>query len=190
MGGLAVVPAFRRPSSTCYNKGHLEEGVVLITYHASVDGTAGLLINKPTNFCLKDIIEPTGMEPFAHNPVFFGGCDGENGDVGFMHSHSNINGSREILPGLYIGGDIFEAVNLVHSGQACPEDFTFFLQQIVWKPGQLSRHAKQGDWHLAACSQELVERGPKMHATLWREIMRLLGGKYSLVARELYKELC
>jgi len=186
-GGLAIASAFTKSDKK--EKAYMDQAVVLLTYHDDFQGSAGLILNRPTSYCIGDVLTGPEVGPFSSSPLFLGGEDGMEGDITFMHRFPTISGAREIIPGICIGGDIFEAASLVNNGLAHQEDFRFFLQHLAWMPDRLKWEVEQKNWYLAACSKELLLIPQQIKTPFWRELMRLLGGKYSLYAREVYQEL-
>jgi len=205
LGGLVVAPALSNGEE------YMKECVMLITDHHNEHGTVGIMLNKPSSYCVGDVLNGGEMQAFRNNQIYLGGEDGNEGDIGFMHRYKNISGAREILPGLYIGGNPVEATRMINLGIAREDGFKFYLQHKLWAPGQLKKEVAEHKWHLVACSQELLVRtdvnedGPlwrayaqkclkdplsnETYAPLWREIMRLLGGKHDLIARAVYNEV-
>eukprot|EP00640_Fibrocapsa_japonica_P002954 CAMPEP_0113937124 /NCGR_PEP_ID=MMETSP1339-20121228/3820_1 /TAXON_ID=94617 /ORGANISM="Fibrocapsa japonica" /LENGTH=269 /DNA_ID=CAMNT_0000939783 /DNA_START=176 /DNA_END=985 /DNA_ORIENTATION=+ /assembly_acc=CAM_ASM_000762 len=189
------------------------EAVVLITYHGE-DGTAGVIINKPSNVRLEEasghLMERAEYKPFADNEIYLGGVQGLAGNLEIMHRYPELEGAAEIEggSGICIGGNLEEAALLVQEGQVRPSCFRFIQQYIRWGPGVLKRAAEEGHWCLASSSPQLllrdyygmdrawrqynysILRDPLSNEVvcepLWREVMRLLGGKYQKMGKEWY----
>eukprot|EP00640_Fibrocapsa_japonica_P002707 CAMPEP_0113942808 /NCGR_PEP_ID=MMETSP1339-20121228/9749_1 /TAXON_ID=94617 /ORGANISM="Fibrocapsa japonica" /LENGTH=257 /DNA_ID=CAMNT_0000947433 /DNA_START=280 /DNA_END=1053 /DNA_ORIENTATION=+ /assembly_acc=CAM_ASM_000762 len=209
LGAMVISSAF--PESRASFKDYMKQGVFLITDHEDRIGTAAILLNRPSTFCIGDVLQGPEVQPFANHQIYLGGESGKDGDIGFMHRHPHLSGTREVLPGICIGGSIAEAAEMVRNGLADPEGFRFFLQHTEWGPGELLREVSEGHWYLGACSHELLVRGPwsddgpswrsysqdpltdpfsgVRHVPLWREVMRLLGGKHALLGRDVYNEI-
>lgn len=49
---------------------------------------------------------------------------------------------QQIIDGVYVGGGIEHAQNMITSGEAKPQDFRFFLQLCGWVPGQLQSEVR------------------------------------------------
>ena len=53
-----------------------------------------------------------------------------------LHSHGRVRGAVEVARGLYYGGDLQHAAELVRCGDAAAADFTFYRGRVDWQPGE------------------------------------------------------
>ena len=54
-----------------------------------------------------------------------------------LHSHGLVRGAVEVARGLYYGGDLQHAAELVRCGDAAAVDFSFYRGRVDWQPGEL-----------------------------------------------------
>jgi len=74
--------------------------------------------------------------------------------------------SLRVRDGLYLGGDMKVADELIQAGECSASDFRFFYGSAIWNPGQLQGELDAGVWFLSDsptdelifCSQELERR--------------------------------
>ena len=77
------------------------QSVILLAEH-NEEGTFGLIINKPIEVKLKEIIK--GF-PAYKLPVYLGGPV-KTDSLYYLHTHGEIEGSLLVMDGLYWGGDL------------------------------------------------------------------------------------
>jgi len=136
---------------------------------------------------IKDVTEE--LPEFQNCPLYCGGEHG-SGQLSILHGVPDIPRSKMIVEGLYVGGDLQLARELVSSGQAMPNDFKFMLQKQQWTPSQLEWEMELGIWQLASSNVEVILKSESnTEMPLWREVMSLMGGIHELKARDVYDEL-
>jgi putative AlgH/UPF0301 family transcriptional regulator len=82
---------------------------------------------------------------FATNPVYYGG-DASLATLTMLHPYGHLVGSRCIAKGVYEGGCLTDAAQLVRSGKAEPSDFAFFRGLVEFRSGELEERASHGEW--------------------------------------------
>jgi putative transcriptional regulator len=125
--------------------------------------------------------------PFAQNALYFGGDVGD-GTVSFLHGRADVEGSVEVLPGVYLGGYDSACELVKQDAEACgPDEFKFFARYCGWAPGQLESECERGVWYPIAAAKELaLKQVIKLPKPLWREILELCGGELESMAIEAY----
>lgn len=114
---------------------YFSQAVIFIFVHSDT-GSAGLILNRPTQYQLGKIAGAEDMCPqFADSTLYLGGDVGKS-TLNILHSHGELEGAVEIVNGVYIGG--FEAAKeAVVNGTAKAEDFRWFTRHAGWGPGQV-----------------------------------------------------
>ena len=108
--------------------------------------------------------------------------------VHVVHGRGDVPGSSAVSPGVFAGG-LQGALDLVQVGKAAPSDFRFFLGCMAWGPGELEEELRQGLWHTAAVSRNLVlKQCVALPTPLWKELMELMGGEFLEIARRSYPQ--
>eukprot|EP00803_Ostreobium_quekettii_P000196 evm.model.scf_1281EXC.5 EVM.evm.TU.scf_1281EXC.5 scf_1281EXC:17665-18611(+) len=115
---------------------YFSQAVIFIFTH-SESGSAGLILNRPTEFTLGKVAGAEEMCPeFAESQLRLGGDVGKS-TLNILHSYGELEGAIEIVNGIYLGG--FEAARrAVREGNAQGKDFTWFMHHAGWGPGQVS----------------------------------------------------
>ena len=169
---------------------------------AGPGGSIGVVINRPTGLRVGDprlrsqtaagdaaAVKEVDLGDLAHtfsgSPLYFGGFRAQ-AMVHIVHGREDVAGSSEVSSGVFAGG-LQGALDLVQAGEAAPADFRFFLGCMAWGPGELEEELKQGLWHTAAVSRNLVlKQCVALPTPLWKEMMELMGGEFLEIARKNY----
>jgi putative transcriptional regulator len=142
--------------------------VLFVSAHDSTDGALGVIINRPLDKQVSDLVSETPPAALADVPVFLGGPVGKN---------QLMFAAFEWQKG--------EGVKLNHNvgleqadGQIA--SVCAFVGYAGWTPGQLEAELKQNAWLVKKPSRSLLklDRLPK----LWFDIMRGLGPWYKMLA--------
>lgn len=156
---------------------------VIFLFEHSAQGAAGIILNRPTEYQLGQIEGAEKLLPqFAKERLYLGGDVGRS-TMHLMHGCPDIEGSKEVVPGVAVGG--FEGARAaVEAGTHTADSFKFYHRYCGWGPGQLEGEVKTGTWSVAACSRELLLSAPPKggpHA-MWAQTLRLMGGEYAELA--------
>lgn len=151
--------------------------VVLVCEHTEENGTVGLILNKPINLRLNDVVE--GFPPFK-SKIFLGGPVGTD-TMQFVHSLGNkIENSLKLADGLYWGGNFEQLKAMMADGEITTGDVRFFLGYSGWSSGQLDEELKDNSWIIADANASHLFETP--HEQLWKVIMKEMGGVYNTMA--------
>lgn len=143
--------------------------VLFISAHDPDDGAIGVIINRPLDKNVADIVTEKPPENLADVPVFFGGPVGNNQLMlaAFeWHKGQGLKLNHQVLNPLEPGADR-PAVRA-------------FLGYAGWSAGQLEAEMKQNAWIVrkptrTALKSERISR-------LWFDIMNQLGPWYRMLA--------
>ncbi len=153
---------------------NFERSVVLLCSHKEQDGTFGFILNKVLEVTLADIIKDRDYLPDV--PVYLGGPVEQN-TLHFIHSVGNkIEGSYEIAPGIFWGGNFEQMLNYVADREISNDEFKFFVGYSGWSSGQLNEEIIQKSWIISSASKSVVFESDEKE--MWRNILKNLGGKY------------
>ena len=151
------------------------QSVILLAEH-NEEGTFGLIINKPIEVKLKEIIK--GF-PAYKLPVYLGGPVNTD-SLYYLHTHGEIKDSLLVMDGLYWGGDRDKIREKMKSKEMLPDEIRFFLGYAGWSPNQLDREIKEKSWVLSQSSaREIISDHPER---LWSEYLRSMGQDYAIWA--------
>lgn len=151
--------------------------VILLLEYDKDDGAFGLVINKPTELFIDDIIE--GVPPRVF-PFHYGGpVNPEN--LFYIHTLGDaVQDTVEVQQGLFWSGDFEQITSLVKSGTLSEHQIKFFGGYSGWSEGQLENELKDRSWIICDLgTEEIMNSSPD---ELWRSSLRRLGKKFSIMA--------
>lgn len=178
---------------------YFSQAVIFLIEH-SADGSAGLILNKPTQFRLGDVGGVEALCPeFAASALMLGG-DVERSSLHVLHDCAGLDGSVPVIPGVRVGG-VDAAAAAVRAGQARARDFVFLNGYCGWRPGQLAEECAAGVWFPAAGSAALAlaaraagaaggestDTPPSKQQSLsgrglWHTVLELMGGEHAALS--------
>lgn len=154
---------------------YFRQSVVLLAEH-NAEGTFGLIINKPVEVRLRDVLK--GFPSYSQ-PVFLGGpVNTEN--LFYLHTMDDIDDCLQIMQGLYWGGNLEMIREKMHTGEVQPESIRFFLGYSGWSPNQLDREIKEKSWVLShSDTSGIMSNHPEK---MWANYLRSMGQDYAIWA--------
>jgi putative transcriptional regulator len=152
---------------------NFRRAVLYISAHDPEDGAIGVIINRPLDKNVSDLVSETPPEDLADVPVFFGGPVGSN-QLMLAAFEWDKGNKLKLNQHAMNGEDAFADF----SGKR-PAIFAF-LGYAGWSAGQLETEMKQKAWIVqkpirAALKSERLSR-------LWFDIMNRLGPWYRMLA--------
>jgi len=154
---------------------YFRQSVVLLAEH-NEEGTFGVIINKPIEARLKDIIK--GFSGY-NLPVYLGGPV-KTDSLFFIHTHSEISMCVPIMEGLYWGGDLDVIKAMLKNKIMHPNEIRFFLGYSGWSPNQLDRELREKSWVLSQTTvSEVINEHPE---NLWSNYLKSMGQDYAIWA--------
>jgi len=146
--------------------------VLFISAHTPNDGALGVILNRPLDKQVGDLIADDAPAALAEVPVYLGGPVGkdqlmfavlewEQGDGLKLNHNVGLEEANEL-----IGHD--------------PESIRAFVGYAGWGVGQLEQEMKQKSWLIYKPTAETLKSNPLDR--LWFNIMRDLGPWYKLLA--------
>lgn len=139
-------------------------------------GTAmGVVLNNLTDYTLQELLdEVTVEEPI---PVYCGGPVGPD-RLFFLHTLGDvIPDSREVIPGLWVGGDFDEMTRLVNEGYHLEGHVRFFLGYSGWSERQLDEEISNNVWAIGKPADP-VELLTGNGDAYWHRYVRTLGPQF------------
>ena len=123
---------------------YFSRSVALIVDHPANNSHLGLILNKPLEYTLNDLFPE--LEDGKNIRIFCGGPV-ELERLTLLHNlGSDLGTSFEILPGLWVGGEIKKVADYILSGGNTEGKLRFMLGYSGWSPGQLSNEIKGNSW--------------------------------------------
>jgi putative transcriptional regulator len=145
---------------------NFRETVVTVT-EAPNGAAVGVIINRPTNKSLAQILPDNPLLAQFTDPLFFGGPVQPVGLYAVFEA--------ETPPGdaLRIAGDLWLALDPATVEQLMkkpPEHLRFYTGYSGWAPGQLANELLRRDWWVIEVDPDVVFRADP--STLWEELAR------------------
>lgn len=156
---------------------YFNRSVVLLVEHNQKEGTIGLILNKPLNLKIMDVVKELPDNKF---PLFFGGPVHPD-RLFYLHTLGDrIEGSVEIINGLYWGGDINSMKKLMDLNLVKCDEIRFFIGYSGWEPNQLDREMKENSWIVIQGDIPMIMSCDP--DKLWRNIIKEMGSDYAIWA--------
>ena len=155
---------------------YFHRSVVLICHH-DAEGAFGLVINRPSDNNVGDLILADLSDRLKEQKLFAGGPV-QPAALSYLHCDSFIPDAN-VLPNLSIGHSLEELVELGGSFSST-QRIRVFAGYSGWSPGQLEDELKRESWLIFPASVELVFHTPA--EDLWKTIMKALGWQQRILA--------
>jgi len=156
---------------------NFERTVVLICRHDDEEGTFGLVLNRKSNLKLSDVLDI--FQQSGDMDLNIGGPMQYN-TLHYIHQIERLEESIPLSDSVYWGGDYDQLKELLASGLISPDEIRFFLGYSGWSPGQLQAEIDKKTWIINNnTTNKLFDLDQD---TLWREILKEMGGKYKVLA--------
>lgn len=152
---------------------NFRRSIVYITAHSAEEGTHGIIINRPTENTVADLLPAGEMGALANLPVFVGGPVGQDQ---LTFAVFRRQGTSEIIE-CKAHLEIEEARELVGKKLA---SVRAFIGYAGWSKGQLESELGQKSWIVRPPGCEMLDA--KNSKELWPSIMRGLGPWFRLLA--------
>lgn len=150
------------------------EKVILLIKH-DPDGSMGLIINRPTNVLLTDVLPHIRDLKKRADRVFIGG------PVSIGQIQILFKTKRRYDEALSVFDNIFVTIsqNVLQkllSEKTEDASFRAYAGYAGWAPGQLDGEISRGDWHVLDAEPETVFTDDPMN--VWHEMMRRISGQW------------
>jgi putative transcriptional regulator len=150
---------------------YFTRSVILIVEHDE-NGTVGFILNKISEVKVQEAIEDF---PDLDAELYFGGPVNRD-NLYFIHLFGDrIKNSKEILPGLFWGGEFNMLKDIIKAEQTNASDMRFFIGYSGWAPGQLEKELEEHSWIICDPKINLM----KNSKNLWADILKALGPEYA-----------
>lgn len=155
---------------------YFKRAVVLLSEHDD-KGTLGFILNKPTDVKLNDAVEDF---PEFDVPLYFGGPV-ETDTLFYIHTlGKTLEGSKEIIRGLWWGGNYDQLKFLIDTKQIIPNQIRFYAGYSGWEPKQLDSELKEKSWLVSNATLKFTFfDNAKL---LWSSVLRSMGSEFAILA--------
>jgi len=167
---LVAKPSLRDPN--------FRQTVVLLCEYGP-DGALGVVINRPTEINITEVLPQIPILESQRHRVFSGGPVQRNHLLILYRMPDGPEDTHHVFDGVYLGGNM-EALKSILQDPQSPNNFRAFMGYSGWAPGQLENEMETGSWIALPADTAMVFE--KTQTELWGEILRTLGGQYALYA--------
>ena len=144
------------------------ETVVLVVDYG-MGGAAGLIINRPLEVRLAELIPDLPMLGKRKDKAFYGGPVEGNKMFLLIRSTKTVEESSKVLAGVHVSTSRTVLERLISGKLGTP--FRAYAGYAGWASGQLDVEISRGDWHVMKADARMIfERDL---AKLWPELIRL-----------------
>jgi putative transcriptional regulator len=155
---------------------NFRRAVVLLCDHSVENGTVGIILNKPINLRMNDVME--GFPDYTGR-IFLGGPVSTD-SLMFLHTNGDIEGCNKLNEGLYWGGNFEQVKAMLQSGALNEKNIRFYLGYAGWSSDQLTEELKDNSWIIAKAEAAHIFKANEEN--LWHDILHSLGGVYTIMA--------
>lgn len=150
--------------------------VVLLCEH-NEEGSFGFILNKFIDVGVNELIEDL---PQLGSRVSMGGPV-QSGNLYYIHTlGQKIEGSVEIVKGVYMGGSFDMLKILLKSGTIKKGMIRFFVGYAGWGHDQLAEEMKERSWLVTPADPKALMDSKK--DDLWRQTLLDMGEEYAMLA--------
>jgi putative transcriptional regulator len=151
---------------------NFRRAVLFISAHDPSDGALGVIINRPLDKQVADLVSETPPDGLADVPVFLGGPVGKNQLMFAAFEWQKGKGLK-----------LNHNVGLKEASEEADQNLASicaFVGYAGWEAGQLEAELKQKAWLLQKPSRSVLKADRL--SKLWFDIMRGLGPWYKMLA--------
>ena len=135
--------AFLFSSPRLRDPNFLHTVVLLVTY--GKEGASGLIINRPTDVPLDQVLpDIKGIKTFS-KPVYFGGPVSANLMRALLRSDAALPGAQKVLDDIYVTANRKIIMDVLRNPNP-DKTIRIYAGYSGWAPGQLDREFARGDW--------------------------------------------
>ena len=151
--------------------------VILLAVHNEHE-SVGFVLNQPTKIKVHQLIENF---PKSNFPIYIGGPV-ERNSLHYVHTlGEKIDGSQEIIKGLFWGGDFEVVKRMVKNNKVDNSNIRFFAGYSGWDENQLIMEIRENSWIIMpsekSCCMKLSS-----NKELWSYFIKKMNAKYAIWA--------
>lgn len=153
---------------------NFRDSVVLLVAYGHEEGAAGVIVNRPADRTVGEMVADSSPLAGRDDVLYFGGPVAPSVMVVLLRDRRSPAGeATPVLPDVLLL-DGSEALEAVVSGGVPATEVRFYAGYAGWAPGQLEAEIARGDWYLVRGDASWVF-APHPDAT-WESLTRFLLG--------------
>ena len=146
--------------------------ILLLEYDET--GALGLVVNRPTELSLEDVLE-TPLPNSAEHVVFLGGPVEHRRLIALLRSADVVDGADRVVDDIHASASVDTLRRMLErDGHAA--DVHTYLGYAGWSPGQLDAELARGDWIVTPADAASIFDTPP--PDVWRNLMRRNAGRW------------
>ena len=153
-----------------------DRSVVLICHH-DADGAFGLVLNRPAEMKVGDVLVEDVGDAIKQGTLFLGGPV-QTTALTYLHSDSFL-ADANVMPNLNMGHSLDDLIE-IGEGISPTRQVRCFAGYAGWTAGQLEGEMKRKSWLTHSATLELVFTSDP--GSLWKMILNEKGWQYRLIA--------
>jgi len=128
-----------------------KSAILLLRYEEK--GALGLIINKPSDVKLAELLPEAEELKDRKDPVYVGGPVARDGMMLMLRSETQPDEAEHVFADIYVSPSRDVLDRLVTEGD---HTFRTYVGYAGWAPGQLDDELKRQDWHVLPSDPEMV----------------------------------
>jgi putative transcriptional regulator len=186
LGNMVVLPSRSVMAEQEFAPSSVKKGVLLVASPSLADlnftqtvllilehgrsGTIGLILNRPTEVLVSEVLRDLPMLKQTSHRLFSGGPVERTQLVLLFRLRQIVPDARHIVNGIYVGTP--RVLERVIGSPESNEAFRAFAGFAGWAPGQLEYEMRQGSWGVLSSSAfDIFSKDSK---TLWPDSITVL----------------
>ncbi len=177
---LIASPSLRDPN--------FQQTVILLCEHGP-EGALGVVVNRPTQITITEVLPHVPVLEGQHHKVFAGGPVQQQHLLILYRTPQNRADSHHVFDSVYLGGNAKALENLLRDPSSL-DNLRAFIGYSGWAPGQLENEMQTGSWLTHPADPAIMFEAD--HRRLWGTILRSFGPDLPLSADmpvELYTDM-
>ncbi len=147
---------------------HFHESVVLLIGYSS-DGAAGIIINRPTEALLAEVLSSVKGLKGRRDVVYYGGPVENQRLTMLLRAGAMPAESGKVFEDVYASTSR-NVLESMLSARKTSKQFRVYSGYAGWRPGQLDRELARGDWLVVKADANTIFE--KKTSEIWPELMR------------------
>lgn len=147
--------------------------VLLLEYDAK--GALGLIVNRPTQIQLKELLPDIEELEALTDTVYLGGPVSKNNVVLLMRSEQHPPGAGRVFADTYASSSLNTLRQAASEGRHS-DTFRAYVGFAGWGPGQLDGEIARGDWYLSPADEAMVFDAAS--ETIWPRLIEKNAGQW------------
>jgi putative transcriptional regulator len=145
-------------------RGDIFVETVVLLLHYDETGAAGLVVNRPTEVGVEEVLPDPGEISDYAGEMYWGGPVQMNSIRALMKSEAPPEGAENIVGSIYLAPFNDELIDALDDASSV----RLFIGYSGWAPGQLDHELAMGSWHVLPASDDVVFASEP--ALIWKQL--------------------